>query len=918
MKRTLTGITAASLVLGTMVPMAMAAAPKTTPGVSYNQRSLTIGSYYSASFKGVAAKDGQVTTEFLPLYYLQQGLKKLGYTVKWNGTAKTLNIIPPSTVRPDLTNINAGHGTVAIQINGTTVQYAPEVVAKDPASGVATAYVPIYYLNKVLQRLGFTTSYNGSVWSLTPSVQNVVPKISNIQVTGASSGDGSATSPAVVVNGGTLTLSVTLTDVAGNPLPGTQVTFQFTPTGASSAGALVVTQNGQQLPNNGSGAFAAYTDAQGKATITVQDSSGQLDAFTVKAQAPYQLNNTTISTPAAYVEFVPSNAAGIAPYNPSSAQPYAANFGASVPVTVAVPQVNGVPQANVAVQFTVNGGSAYFTNSSGAYLGQTVTAYTNSQGVATVWVADANAEEVAVTATVNSAYTNWSATTYIQWGQLGTATQISGLSVTNQNPLAGTNVTISGTVVDAAGNPVPNAQLLLWADKGSYVVGTTTTSFPSVSISQGVPATSAYGEVITANANGYFSAVVTDSSAETATYRLYPVANGVVSQSSPIATMTISWQPSNTLAHITTYTFKNDSPGSGDATSGSGVVAQYGQPSANVYFAPVSSTGALKSGTFTYNLSVSNGGNIYAIDDVPLANPVSATTLTVNATTDASGNTQSATISVPGGFTFGGTTYNSVTLTNGGTIHVTSGTLYAPAPTWSDAEEFAVSIKNGSNIGNTVLTVSNGSISATQTINVIGGAPAKIANVTPVSTTLLDGQSTTLQFTVEDSNGNPVPNTSVALQLQADAPSLWITQVNGQTLQQSEVLQSGGNALGTAVEPTPIPLFYFTGLGYNSVTLPGVVSASKVGNGDGSQTSNQPQVLHVFTDAQGKVTLTIQNDDVSYFDSSKSRVSAYTTTNSGILNIGYGTTTDANGNTVLQYVELSSNSVDNPQAKINY
>ncbi|MCL6443197.1 MAG: hypothetical protein K6T83_07050 [Alicyclobacillus sp.] len=913
MKRTLTGIAAASLVLGTMVPMAFAAASKKTPGVSYNQRSLTIGSSYSASFKGVAAKDGQVTTEFLPIFYLQQGLKKLGYTVQWNGAAKTLNIIPPSTVQPDLSNINAGHGTVAIQIAGTTVQYAPEVVAKDPASGVATAYVPIYYLNKVLQRLGFTTGYNGTTWSLTPSIQNLVPKIGSIQVTGASTGDGSAASPAIVQNGGTLTLSTTLTDAAGNPLPATQVTFQFTQTGASGTGALVVMQNGQQLQNN-SGSFTAYTNAQGVATITVQDSSGQLDAYTVKAQAPYQLNNTTISTPAAYVEFVPNNSAGIAPYNPSSSQPYAANFGASVPVTVTVPPVNGQPQANVPVTFSVNA-NAYFTNSTGANLGRAVTAYTNGQGVATVWVADANAEEATVTATVNTAYTNWSAQTNIQWSQPGTVNQISGFGVSTTSPIAGTDVTISGTVEDAAGNPVPNAQLLLtgYASSGDsdYVVGTTSTAFPNVTITQGVPATSAYGEVITANANGYFSAVVTDSAAEQVTYKLYPVANGAVSQSSPLESATVTWENSTSLAHITTYGLVNSNPGSGDATTGNSVVTQYGVVSNDVYFAPVSSTGALKSGTFTYNLNVSNGGKIYAIDDVQLANQVSATTLTVNATTDSNGNTTSATISVPGGFTYNGTTYNSVTLTSVGTVTASGGTLYAPAPTWSDAEEFGVSITGGGT-GNSVLTVSNGSISATQTIQVTGGVPTQIANVTPVSSSLLDGQSETLQFTVEDSNGDPVPNTSVALQLRADAPSLWITQVNGQTLAQPEAL-SGNN--GTATEPTPIPLFASDGtnntyaLGYTSVTLPGVVSATGVG------TSNP--TIHVFTDAQGKVALTFQNDDVSYFGSSQN-VAGFTSqasNTSGTLSIGYST----NGG-VLQYVQLSGGNtpVNNLQARINY
>ncbi|GMA63500.1 hypothetical protein NZD89_26970 [Alicyclobacillus fastidiosus] len=105
--------------------------------------------------------------------------------------------------------------------------------------------------------------------------------------------------------------------------------------------------------------------------------------------------------------------------------------------------------------------------------------------------------------------------------------------------------------------------------------------------------------------------------------------------------------------------------------------------------------------------------------------------------------------------------------------------------------------------------------------------------------------------------------------------------MNGQTLQQTESLGSGA---GNATEPTPIPLYTPTGwstaAGYNygTVVLPGIVNASGVGTGSGT-------TLYVYTDANGKASITVQDGNVPYYNAYGVSTSTATTTG-GTVGLG--------------------------------
>ncbi|WP_029421785.1 hypothetical protein [Alicyclobacillus macrosporangiidus] len=104
-------------------------------------------------------------TTFIPIYYAMQVLNRLGIQSAWDGTHWSLTV--PSSMTPNLDNPAASPNQMSISINGTVVQTAPKLVAKDPASGQDTTFIPIWYLFQALNRLGITSTWDGTNWRLT-------------------------------------------------------------------------------------------------------------------------------------------------------------------------------------------------------------------------------------------------------------------------------------------------------------------------------------------------------------------------------------------------------------------------------------------------------------------------------------------------------------------------------------------------------------------------------------------------------------------------------------------------------------------------------------------------------------------------------------------------------------------------------
>ncbi|KPV38944.1 hypothetical protein [Alicyclobacillus ferrooxydans] len=125
----------------------------------------------------VIAKDpwGGSKTTWVPVYYLQQVLTKAGFQTSWNGTSLTFVSDPSGWVtgaalgNPEAQPLTAPKGQMQVTlVSGSAPSMnIPKLVAKDPASGVKTTYVPIYYIDQVLNQYWMMhATWNGSDWQM--------------------------------------------------------------------------------------------------------------------------------------------------------------------------------------------------------------------------------------------------------------------------------------------------------------------------------------------------------------------------------------------------------------------------------------------------------------------------------------------------------------------------------------------------------------------------------------------------------------------------------------------------------------------------------------------------------------------------------------------------------------------------------
>lgn len=463
---------------------------------------------------------------------------------------------------------------------------------------------------------------------------------------------------------------------------------------------------------------------------------------------------------------------------------------------------------------------------------------------------------------------------------------------------------VSAVVEDGAGHVVPYARLLVsgtnkaTGDENGFAYRSRVIAFPIVRIHKGSAATLSSGLPVTASARGVVSLTVEDTNAVTDHYTFWPVANGAVSSVRPLAidktkgsSLAISWDASSGLSGIATYPLLPSAVRANDPNLSSGVQTEEGQI-ATVYFAPVNRRGPVTGSSFVYSLRATNGSDISTIDGVDLLIPAAQVTLTVRY---AKGQ---YVLSVPGGFLDSSTPVAhvspTVTITAGGADtydpSIQSIQQSAPMPgsdAGFDPELFSVGVM-GQAAGTVNITAASGRVSATQSVSIQAGLPNAVATANPVSGYIESGQPLTVKLTVVDAAGNPVPEAAVPVTVEGSLSPLWVTQVNGVSLT---------SGVGAAQQPTPIPLYVPFGWGgvgtavfgpYTTVLIPGVVNDNQIGS------SNPPQFT-VYTDAQGQVSLTLQNNNVTYYDQP---TAPYTVTSQVISNAGnvyIGSTGDAVG-----------------------
>lgn len=267
MKPALTAIVVAGLGLGMMAPEAFAAS-----GPTWHKSNIQIGSYVANGvFDYYAVQSGTETT-FMPVYYVLQALKSLGYSHTYNG--KVLNIITPSGVTPDTSNITLGTGNLTIEINGTPVKMVDTQTYKDPASGAKahlTTYIPIFYIQQILDAVQVHNSWDGTNWT----GQQVA-----IFITGNNT----------ISIGGQDNLALSLKDTAGNAITPKAVRWSV-----AGTGAVIDPMTGRFMANQ----TGIYT-----VTATADGLSASAQVAVYGAAASFKVSNPTaaVSADTAYAD----------------------------------------------------------------------------------------------------------------------------------------------------------------------------------------------------------------------------------------------------------------------------------------------------------------------------------------------------------------------------------------------------------------------------------------------------------------------------------------------------------------------------------------------------------------------------------------------------------------------------------------
>ncbi len=413
-------------------------------------------------------------------------------------------------------------------------------------------------------------------------------------------------SPTSVADNGTSasTVTVTLQDGSGNPIPGQTVTLA-----QSSGGNSVITT------------VSGVTNAQGQATFSVTDTSSQVVTYTATdVTAGVTLTNTGSVT-------------FHGPVSASSSSVVAAPT--SVPddgtstssITVTLTDSSGTPVSGQVVTLGQGAGSSAISGGG--------TATTNAQGVATFSASDTHSEVVTYTAT-DTSQSNLviDQTASVAFHGPVSASSSSVVAAPTSVPDDGTSAsTVTVTLKDGSGTPVSGQVVTLGQGAGSSVIsggGTATTNAQGVAT---FTATDTHSEVVTYTATDTSqSNLVIDQTASVAFHG--PVS---ASSSSVVAAPTSVPDDGTSTSSITvTLTDSSGTPVSGQVVTlgqgaGSSAISGGGTATTNAQGVATFSASDTHSEVVTYTATDTSQSNLVIDQTASVAfhGPVSASSSSV-------------------------------------------------------------------------------------------------------------------------------------------------------------------------------------------------------------------------------------------------------------------------------------------------
>ncbi|GMA48856.1 hypothetical protein GCM10025857_02130 [Alicyclobacillus contaminans] len=139
--------------------------PSNAAALVQTKKTISINGHVLSSPYAFVATDGSQQTTYMPIYYVGQALQACGWSVSWNGATRTWTL--SSGFALNTSGLSLGTGNATIVVNGQAVKKVNTYTAKDPAGGPqaqATTYLPIYYIQQLLQAAAMNAEWNG--WSL--------------------------------------------------------------------------------------------------------------------------------------------------------------------------------------------------------------------------------------------------------------------------------------------------------------------------------------------------------------------------------------------------------------------------------------------------------------------------------------------------------------------------------------------------------------------------------------------------------------------------------------------------------------------------------------------------------------------------------------------------------------------------------
>jgi adhesin/invasin len=610
-------------------------------------------------------------------------------------------------------------------------------------------------------------------------------------------------------NTATTTLTVTVKDANGNPVPGQSVTL------ASSGSANTLT------PTSGN------TDAAGRLTATLRSSVAETKTVTATAGAIVKTTNVTFAAGA------PSAATSTFTASPTS---LTANGTSTSTVTVTVLDAQGNPVASQAVSLASSGTANTFTPASGS---------TNAAGVFTATLASTRAEAKTVTATAGSLTKN-ATVTFVAGAPSGTTTTfVAGPSTVIADGASASTLTL--TVLDAQGNPVAGQAVsvasngtgntLAPASGNTDAAGMFTATLKSTKAE--LKTVTATAGSVTKNATVTFSAGAPSSAATT--FVIGPASATANGTSTVALTVTVADVNGNAVAAqavTLTSTGSNNTFGAGSgSTDASGTFTTTlasTKAEAKTVTATVGAVVKTAGATFVAGAPAALTSDLAASPTSLTANGTSTTTLTLTVK-DAQGNPVAS---------------QAVSLASSGSANTFGSSTGA-----TDANGLFTTTLKSTVAETKVVTGTAGAVNETANVTFVAG-PASATTTTltasPTSLTADGNSTTTLTLTVRDAQGNAISGQSVSLAVDGTSNTLAPTSgTTGATGVFTATLRST-KAEGKTVTATVAAFTVTTGVTFvagapAAVTTAFMASPTSV-TADGSSTS---ALTFTVLDAQG-------------------------------------------------------------------